>query len=111
MAINPAVLTPSTPLNSTATVLYQVPSNGQAVIKRAVFTNVDSVTRVITVHRVPASGSPVLGNRVISEQRLTPGEAYVAPELANMVLLPGESIQALADAAAVVNATMSGFTL
>jgi hypothetical protein len=111
MTIQPAVLTPSTQLGNTAAAIYTTPALGQAVIKRAVFTNIDTVPHTITVHRVPSGGSATIANRVISAYRLTPGQAYVAVELANMVLNGGDMIQALADTANQVNVTMSGFTL
>lgn len=108
--IQPAVLTPSTALGNTATAIYTTPTAGQTVVRRAVFTNTDTVPRLITVHRVPNGGSATTANIVIQAYRLAPGQAYPAPELASMVLNGGDAIFALADAAAVVNVTMSGFT-
>lgn len=109
MSVVPILLTPSTPLLTSATVLYVTPSDGQTVVKRAVFTNIDSQPRSFTVHRVPNGGSPVSGNIVVSALRLQPGESTVVNELGNMVLNGGESVQALASAASVINVTMSGF--
>lgn len=80
------------------------------IIKSAVFTNTDSSARTITVHRVPNAGSATTGNRVISAFSLSAGQAYVAPELANMVLAPGETLQALASVTSVVNIAVSGLT-
>jgi hypothetical protein len=111
MAITPAALTASTQLGATAAAIYTTPVQGQTLIKRAVFTNTDTSPRTITVHRVPNLGSAAIGNRVISSFRLSPGQAYVAVELANMILNGGDAIFALADTASQVNVTMSGFTL
>ncbi|CAB4142365.1 hypothetical protein UFOVP1414_65 [uncultured Caudovirales phage] len=111
MAIVPALLTASVQLGATAASIYTTPAQGQTLIKRAVFTNVDTSPRTITVHRVPVSGSASNANRVISSFRLSPGQSYVAVELANMVLNAGDSIQAFADTANLVNVTMSGFAL
>lgn len=111
MTTQPAVLTASIQLPNAAASIYTVPALGQTVIKRAVFTNVDTVPHTITVHRVPSGGAAAAANRVISAFRITPGEAYVANELANMVLNSGDAIFALADTANQVNVTMSGFTL
>lgn len=108
--IQPAVLTPSAALTNTAASIYTTPAAGQTVIRRAVFTNTDTVPRTITVHRVPNGGSAVTANLLIQARRLAPGEAYVAAELASMVLNGGDAIFALADSSGVVNATMSGFT-
>lgn len=107
--INPSALQPGTQLTNAAASVYTVPTNGLAVIRRAVFVNVDTAPHVITVHRVPSGGTAVVGNKVISSRRLSPGESYVAPELTNMTLGSGDSIQALADANSVVNAFLSGF--
>lgn len=110
MTIQPAVLTAGTQLTNSAASIYTVPVNGQAVIRRAVFTNVDTVPRLLTVHRVPNGGSALAANMVVQARRLTPGESYVAVELANMVLNGGEAIYALADANTAINAFMSGLT-
>ncbi len=111
MTITPAALQPGVSLTNAAASIYTTPANGQAVIRRAVFTNHDSSPHVITVHRVPSGGSVLTANMLIDARRLTPGESYVSPELANMVLDAGDSIQAFADANSVVNAFMSGYTL
>lgn len=111
MTTQPAILTASVQLSNAAASIYTAPALGQAVIKRAVFTNVDTVPHTITVHRVPSGGSALTANLVISAFRLTPDESYIANELANMVLNGGDAIFALADTANQVNVTMSGFTL
>ena len=79
------------------------PSGVTFVIKKAVFTNTDVVARTITVYKVAAAGSPGATNTVISAFSLSAGQAYVAGELANMVLESGKTLQALASTAAVVN--------
>lgn len=80
------------------------------IIKNVTFTNTDVAARTITVHRVPSGGSATTGNRIISAYSLSAGQAYVAPECANLVLDPGETLQALASSAGVVNIAASGFT-
>ena len=80
------------------------------IIKSCVFTNTDAAAKTITVHRVPNAGSATTGNRVISAFSLAAGQAYVAPELANMVLANGETLQALASVTSVVNIAVSGLT-
>lgn len=111
MAINAAVLQAGVVLTASAASIYTTPAAGQAVIKRAVFTNTSANPVTITVHRVPSAGSAAIGNKIIAEMRLTPGQAYVSPELSNMALNGGDSIVALCSAASSVNAFMSGFTL
>ena len=106
--IAPANLGAGTLTASAAT--YVAAGTSTVIIKSAVFTNTDASARTITVHRVPNAGSAATGNRVISALSLSAGQAYVAPELANMVLAPGETLQALASVTSVVNIAVSGLT-
>lgn len=112
MTITPQILCPETVLTTGAVAVALGPSGGWALVKRAVFTayatNVANVT--ITVYRVPSGGTAAQTNAVIDTFALTPGQAYVAQELANMVLNAGDTIQAKASGAAAVNLTISGFT-
>jgi hypothetical protein len=105
--ITPANLGSGT-LTGSAAAYVTANGSSRVIIKSAVFTNTDTVARTITVHRVPAAGSAAAGNMVIQAFSLSAGQAYVAPELANMVLSPGETLQALASSAAVVNINVSG---
>lgn len=109
MTVTPAVLQPGTQLSNSAASIYTTGANGRTLVKRAVFTNVDTVTRLLTVYRVQSGGSATTGNIIINALRLAPGESYVAPELTNMVLNAGDAIFAKGDAASVINAFMSGF--
>lgn len=97
-------------LTAAAATYVTAGASGYAIIKSAVFTNTDVAARTITVHRVPNGGSATTGNRVITAFSLAAGQAYVAPELANMVLAPGETLQALASVTSVVNIAVSGLT-
>jgi len=63
------------------------------------------------VYRVASGGAAGAANTIIKDKRLTPGQSYVAPEVANMVLNSGDSIQALASAATAVTAVLMGYTL
>lgn len=97
-------------LTAAAATYVTATGTSYVIIKNATFTNTDTVARTITVHRVPNAGSATTGNRIISATSLNAGQAYVAPELANLVLAPGETLQALASSAGVVNIAVSGFT-
>jgi uncharacterized protein YxjI len=111
MAIEPVILTPTSPLASTLTEVYAVPANGKVVVKRAAFVNVSNAPQTFTVYRVPSSGSAVDGNIMIKEFRLSAGESYVTPELTNLVLTAGDSLQMLASDDDVVNVTISGLSV
>lgn len=97
-------------LTASAATYVTASGSSSVLIRSVVFTNTDVAARTITVHRVPSAGSATTGNRVISAFSLSAGQAYVAPELANMVLAPGETLQALASVTSVVNIAASGFT-
>lgn len=110
MSIQPAVLWGPVQLALTATILgAAVASSTKQIIKRAVFTNMDVSNRTITVYVSRNGGGTTNADCLINGQILTPGQAYVSPELAQMVLGPGDAIYALSDAANKVNAVASGF--
>lgn len=108
MSIQPAILTPTATLTTSVAAIYTAPTSGQVVVKRAVFTNIGLTPQTVTVYRVPSGGTAANSNKIISEQRINPGETYIAAELSNMVLNGGDSIQANASALTAINATMSG---
>lgn len=110
MTITPLLLTASTQLGTSAASIFTSAVTTQVVVRRAVFTNVDTSARTFTVYRVPSGGAAATANVVISAMRLAPGESYVAVELANMVLNLGDALYALASAATAINATVSGFS-
>ena len=110
MSITPALLTPSAALPNATASFYTTPATGQTMVRRAVFTNTDTVPHTVTVNRVPSGGAAATANQVISAYRLAPGQAYVAVELTNMVLNGGDALYGVCDTAAKVNVTMSGIT-
>lgn len=110
MAVTPLLLTASTQLGTSAASFYTTPASTKVVVRRVVFTNVDTTSRTFTVYRVPSAGAAATGNIVISAQRLSPGEAYIASELSGMVLDAGDALYALASAATAINVTASGFS-
>jgi len=99
-------------LTVSASTLFTAPTAGKSVINRAVFTNTDASTpRTITVHVVRSGGSVSAATMVISAYTIQPGEAYVASELSSLVLSGGDTIQALASAAATITSVGSGFSV
>lgn len=111
MAISPQVLNAGTLLTASAATLYTAPVNSKAVIKRAVFTNNDTVSRTITVYRIPSGG--VLGNayKIIAAFPLSAGQDYSPVSMTNLVLGAGDTIQALADVTSVVGCQLAGFVV
>lgn len=110
MAITTAILWETTPLSAVATSLYSSSSRGSGVIKGVVFTNIDTVTRELTVYIVPSGDSASSANIVIDAFKLAAGQSYTPAGLINQVINSGASVQAMADAANVINTRASGFT-
>ena len=111
MAIAPDALWGISVLTASAAAIYTAPANTTTIIKRAVFLNTDTVARTITIHVIRSGGgAAATANKIINAYPLSPNQAYVPPELANLVLETGDAIHALASTASVVNTLGSGFT-
>lgn len=108
MAITPTVLQGGVVLTTSAVVMYTVPANTHAVIKRGVFSNITAGAVTITVTITRLSGSAI---NIITVQPISADSTYTAPELANLVMNPGDVISALCSAGTSVNCFLSGFTL
>lgn len=107
--VSPAVLQPGAQLTVSAIPYVTGVASSQTIVKRAVFTNVTAAAVTFTVYRVPVSGTPGPTNEVIPARSIPANGTDLAPELANMVLNAGETIQALAGATTAVNVFASGF--
>jgi len=108
MAILPAVLQGGATLGTTAIVLYTAPTNTKAVVKKATFTNISTGTVTLTVS-IGRNGGGAL--TVTNAQAIPAGQAYIAVELGNHVLGPGDTLNAVAGTAAALNAIVSGYTV
>lgn len=98
-------------LGTSASALITQAASGTTTITRAVFTNVTAVPVSITVYVVRSGGAANASSTVISAYNIGAGEAYVSPELANLVLSAGDAVQALASAATSITTVGSCFTL
>jgi hypothetical protein len=78
----------------------------QITILKATVLNTDTVTRTITLYRVPLAGSPAVANELIQAFAVGPGQTVVLP-LSGQTLVGGQSLQGLASVAAVVNINLS----
>lgn len=105
----PAVLQPGATLGTSAGAIITAAANTTDIIKRAVFSNPTGAAVTFTVYRVPSGGSISTGAIVISARSIAAGGTDLAPELSDMVLNAGDSIEALASAASSINAFASGF--
>ncbi len=102
MSLSPAVLYPGGQLGTGASTLYTSPVNAKTLITAGTFTNIDAVSRLLTVYLVRAGGSPSAANTLIDGLALASGQAYIASELEQQVLGPGDFIAALADASSAI---------
>lgn len=89
-------------LGDAAAVLYTAPANTVTRLSSFTFTNQDAAARTVSVHLVKAGSAAGNQNRVIAPYVLAAREAWTCPHL-NHNLNPGDSVQALADAAGVVS--------
>lgn len=78
----------------------------QQMIRRAVLANYSTNVPTITVNVASTTGS-TLSNQLIT-RALQVGESYIAPELAGIVLRPGEQIYASCSLSSSVSLTVSG---
>jgi hypothetical protein len=104
--INPSTLQPGAVLTTSPVAYVTGAANTQTIIKRAVFTNITAGAVTITVSRTPSGGSPLV---IISVRSVAGNSTDLAPELANMVLGGGDTINAFASAGASINVFASGF--
>lgn len=105
--VTPTVLYQGGQLAGAVALLFTARANTTAtIITSATFTNADTGSHTFTVYVVRSGGTPGLANILIDAQSIGAKAAYVSPELQNVMLGPGDSIQAFADTGAEV--TCSG---
>lgn len=107
MSVVPAFLG-SAQLTTTAAPILTVAAGVHAVIKSALFTNITGSAATITVYRVPSGDTPGSANAMLLSFSIAANTAYIARELQNIVLGPGDSIQAKASAGTAINAWLDG---
>lgn len=107
----PAVLRATTTVTNADAVYVTGAANAQTVIKRAVITNITAGAIAFDMWRVISGGSSADGNLICKTQSVPATSTYPCPELANMVLLPGDTIHIQASANTSLNFTASGFVI
>lgn len=107
MTVSPLKIVPTTVLSTVATAYGSAVGVGfQQMIRRAVLANYSTSVPTITVNIASTTGS-TLANQLIT-RALQIGETYIAPELAGMLLRPGEQVYASCSLSSSVNLTVSG---
>lgn len=105
MAININKRLAQAALTTSAAVIYTAPSNSQAVMADAAFTNTTSGALKVTLHIVPSGASAATANKLLSSVSVPANTTLQWTGF--QVVNGGDSIQALADAAGIT-ATISG---
>lgn len=98
-------------LGNTVSTLYTSPAGTTTSITTCVVNNVDPSVQTYTIHVVPSGDTADATNMVVDEAPLDSGENEIVGALIAQILQPGDSIQALASAAASVNILISGNTI
>lgn len=113
MTITPVVLFGPIQIGNVPVTLYTQPA-GIGFVKEVVFTNVTAGTVALTVWIVRSGHAAGATNIVIGAAAagfaLTSGQAYIAQELANLVLVVGDAIVAESNTATSINCVGSGWT-
>lgn len=86
---------------------YTSPTLTTAKIGRAVFVNTTASAVTVTAG-ITTGGALGASTTMISAMSLTPGQAYVSPELAGAVLPAGSQLHASSNTASAVTFTASG---
>lgn len=90
---------------------YTTPANTWTTIAAYSLNNTSSTAQTVTIHLVPNAGSVTNSNQVATT--ITVPMAGAAPTvvtgLIGQTLLPGETIQMLADAATAITPLVSGY--
>lgn len=87
--------------------VYSPGTNTTAKIGRAVFTNTTASAVTITAG-ITTGGALGASTTMISARTVAPGEAYVSPELAGVVIPAGSQLHCYASTASAVTFTASG---
>ena len=116
MAITPLVIGGTDPLNYLATggpftITPTIQQGTQIVLKRGVFSNVNpAAADQFQVYCCRNGASPGTGNIIIPLRTVLALGTNVPPELINLVLGPGDALQAFNQASAFnFNFTLSGY--
>lgn len=112
MSLSPSVLYLGGQLTASLVTLYTSPTNTKTLITKAIFTNTDTVARLLTVNLIRSGGSAGNSNILIDAQSIPAGGSYEAVELEGQILNAGDFVQAKADAVTAINCTgLSGYAI
>lgn len=111
MAITNKTLNEGAQLTTAAAIYYTAPALTTAVIKKLTITNSTGGAVSVTIYLVPAAGAAGVTNIVTSAKSILAGAVYEAYECENHVLMPGDTLQALASANTSLTLKASGIEI
>ena len=93
----------SVQLGVAASVIYTCPAGTQAVVNKLSAVNSTVANRTLTVYVVRSGDAPAVKNLVCNAMPVLASTSAECLEIKNLTLAPGDTIQALADAATAVS--------
>lgn len=106
--ISPKVMVQGTDAPNAVAAQHTCATNTQEVITHAVFTNHTGGAVTLTAHIVPSGGSATAANKVLDVYSIAANTAYTSPELAGVVLNPGDALHTVASTATAIAQSVSG---
>lgn len=100
-------------LSATTAAVVTCPQSTQLRIDRAVLSNSSSSAVAVQCFVVPASGSPSAANQIelATNGSMTGEQSYVSPELAGLVLTPGQTVQFSESTGTYITVIVSGIAV
>ena len=98
-----------TALTTSAVAIYTVGAGKTAVTKQLIFSNTSASAVTVTVNLVPNGGSLATSNQILTTTSVPANSQLIWA--ADLPMIAGDAIQALASTAAVVNVIVSGIEI
>lgn len=111
MAATNKKLVEGSQLATSAAVFYTAPTNTTTILKKLTITNTSASAASVTIYLVASGGSASAANTITAAKSIAAGAVYEAYEAENHVLMPGDSLQALASAASSLSLQASGIEI
>lgn len=93
--------------NSTATE-YTSAASTYTIIDAFTATNQDASSQTVSIYLVPSGSSASASNLIVKARSIAAGSTYIADEIKNHVLNPGDFIAVVASASSLVTIRASG---
>lgn len=108
MAFTNKRLIKGSPLSTTTSTYYTVPTSTTTIIHKITFSNFDTSPRDITLYLVASGATAGTSNAICNACKLFPGETWSPPDVVGHVLEAGGTIQAKISSGTSVNIIASG---